>query len=221
MCRSGSRAAATSKMEGFVIIVNGCKPLTIITKRFILDVAAVLDPPLMCNGNVTTRNLELAFSWNFSKILGNINLLIISTFFNMSLLSLFKFFWKVFNVTTFTHVFRNLLMKSYVMIFKDVCQLVFNELSYLFHFLLALWKKRAVNTTKILTQLFSCEICEIFKNTYFEEHLRTTASEPFLLVKLILRTILKLNPIRTGSRQIDARQFKVDTILEQFNAVVP
>ena len=26
-------------------------------------------------------------------------------------------------------------------------------------------------------QVFPCEICEIFKNTYFEEHLRTTASE--------------------------------------------
>ena len=44
--RGGSRTAATSKMERFVIIVNGCKPLTIITKRSILDVAAVLDPPL-------------------------------------------------------------------------------------------------------------------------------------------------------------------------------
>ena len=47
MTRGGSRAAATSKMERFVIIVNGLKPLTIITKRSILDVAAVLDPPLM------------------------------------------------------------------------------------------------------------------------------------------------------------------------------
>ena len=27
------------------------------------------------------------------------------------------------------------------------------------------------------THLFSCEICEIFKNPYFEEHLRTTDSE--------------------------------------------
>ena len=44
---------ATSKMERFVIIVNGCfviivngfQPLTIITKRSILDVVAVLDPP--------------------------------------------------------------------------------------------------------------------------------------------------------------------------------
>ena len=27
------------------------------------------------------------------------------------------------------------------------------------------------------TQLFSCEICEIFKNTYFVEHLRTAASD--------------------------------------------
>ena len=44
--RDGSRAASTSKMERFVIIVNGFQPLTIITKRSILDVAAVLDPPL-------------------------------------------------------------------------------------------------------------------------------------------------------------------------------
>ena len=35
------------KMKRFVIIVNGWKPLTIITKRSILDVAAVLDPPLL------------------------------------------------------------------------------------------------------------------------------------------------------------------------------
>ena len=28
-----------------------------------------------------------------------------------------------------------------------------------------------------LTQVLSCEICEVFKNTYFEEHLRTTASK--------------------------------------------
>ena len=39
--------AATSKMELFVIIVNGFQPLTIITKCSILDVAAVLDPRLM------------------------------------------------------------------------------------------------------------------------------------------------------------------------------
>ena len=45
--RGGSRAAATSNMERFVIIVNGFQPLTIITKHFILDVAAALDPPLV------------------------------------------------------------------------------------------------------------------------------------------------------------------------------
>ena len=44
--RDGSRAAATSKMERFVIIVNGFQPLTIITKCSILDVAAALDPSL-------------------------------------------------------------------------------------------------------------------------------------------------------------------------------
>ena len=44
--RAGSRTASTSKMELFVIIVNGFQPLTIITKSSTLYVAAVLDPPL-------------------------------------------------------------------------------------------------------------------------------------------------------------------------------
>ena len=41
--RGGSRTAATSKMERFVITVNGFQPLTIITKHTILVVSAVLD----------------------------------------------------------------------------------------------------------------------------------------------------------------------------------
>ena len=52
MVRGGSRTAATSKMERFVIIVNGFQPLTIITKRSILDVAAVLDLLRMVVGNL-------------------------------------------------------------------------------------------------------------------------------------------------------------------------
>ena len=44
--RGGSRAAATSKIECFVIMVNDWKPLNIITKRSILEAAAVLNPPL-------------------------------------------------------------------------------------------------------------------------------------------------------------------------------
>ena len=44
--RGRSRAAATSKMECFVIIVNGWNPLTIIKKHSILDGAAALDPSL-------------------------------------------------------------------------------------------------------------------------------------------------------------------------------
>ena len=59
--RSGSRDAATSKMECFVIIVNGWKPLTIIRKHSIsiLDVAAALDPAL------TSRIAAYLFSINF------------------------------------------------------------------------------------------------------------------------------------------------------------
>ena len=44
--KGGSRAATTSKMECFVIKLNGFQPLAIITKRSILDVAAALDLPL-------------------------------------------------------------------------------------------------------------------------------------------------------------------------------
>ena len=44
--RGGSRTATTSKMEHLVIILNDWKPLTVITKRSILDVAAALDPLL-------------------------------------------------------------------------------------------------------------------------------------------------------------------------------
>ena len=42
LTRGRSRAAATSKMESFVITVNGWKPLTIITKLFILDVIIII-----------------------------------------------------------------------------------------------------------------------------------------------------------------------------------
>ena len=53
---------------------------------------------------------------------------------------------------------------------------------------------------RLLTQVFSCEICEIFKNIYFEEHLRMTASKdsthlgigPLFLLFLIKWTIFKL-----------------------------
>ena len=59
LTRGGSRGAATSKMESFVIIVNGCKPLTIITKRSILDVAAALDPPLTDRIQYAKYNIQL------------------------------------------------------------------------------------------------------------------------------------------------------------------
>ena len=49
MIRGGSRTAARFKMENFVKTGNGWKPLTIITKCSILDVGAVLDPPLVMN----------------------------------------------------------------------------------------------------------------------------------------------------------------------------
>ena len=45
--RGRSRTVATSKMEHFVITASGFQSLTTITKRSIVDVAAVLDTPLV------------------------------------------------------------------------------------------------------------------------------------------------------------------------------
>ena len=44
--RDGSRTTVTSKMELFVIIVNGFQLLTTITECSILDVAAILGPSM-------------------------------------------------------------------------------------------------------------------------------------------------------------------------------
>ena len=56
--RGGSSTAATFKVKRFVIIVNGWKPLTITTKRSILNVAAVLDPPLRLSDFYATQYLK-------------------------------------------------------------------------------------------------------------------------------------------------------------------
>ena len=45
--RGGSRTAARSKLELFVITVNSWKPITVFTKSSTMDVAAVLEPPLI------------------------------------------------------------------------------------------------------------------------------------------------------------------------------
>ena len=57
--RGGSKDVATSKVERFVIIVNGFQPLTIISKRSILNVEAVLDLPLVDLVGVVTRRMFL------------------------------------------------------------------------------------------------------------------------------------------------------------------
>ena len=64
--KGGSRAAATSKIEHFVTIVNGWKPLTIITKRSILDVAAALDQPLY--HEIFARAIRLYYAFQHACI---------------------------------------------------------------------------------------------------------------------------------------------------------
>ena len=60
--RGGSRTAATSRMEHFVIIVNSWKALIIITKSSIFNVAAVLDR--LCHNISTIRGFQMSInSW--------------------------------------------------------------------------------------------------------------------------------------------------------------
>ena len=68
--RDGSRAAATSKMERFAIIVNSFQPLPIITKHSILNIASVLDPPLLCiyESIIQWRYLKTAFILSVAQI---------------------------------------------------------------------------------------------------------------------------------------------------------
>ena len=65
LIRGGSRAAATSKLEGFVIIVNGWKP--IITKRSILDVAAALDL-LLLMAPIDFINNHKHSAWSYFRL---------------------------------------------------------------------------------------------------------------------------------------------------------
>ena len=64
--RGRSRTAATSKMQLFVTIVSSYQPLTIITKCSILDVAAVLDLPLITlNTSLLEGKLSLVVNQSF------------------------------------------------------------------------------------------------------------------------------------------------------------
>ena len=63
--RGGFRTAATSKMELFVVMVNGFQLLTIIRKCSILNVAGVLNPPLFTEALVC----ESVFGLNLGSVL--------------------------------------------------------------------------------------------------------------------------------------------------------
>ena len=69
LTRGGSRTAATSNTKLFVIIANGLQPLTIIIKCSILDVATVLDPPLLTGSSTLLMLLILLLPLLFSLLM--------------------------------------------------------------------------------------------------------------------------------------------------------
>ena len=117
--RGRSRTAATSKMERFVIIVNGCKPLTIITKRSILDVAAVLDPPL----NLFIILFILYNRSAFSKISLNIGILLRSFLINVLFNRVAYCFLINFNfLSPHTTHFDNIIIPPFIAL--ETCKIV-------------------------------------------------------------------------------------------------
>ena len=57
---------------------------------------------------------------------------------------------------------------------------------------IAFLKNFAIFTGKTPTQVFFCEYCGIFKNTYFEEHLPTADSECMKLIYGTTSYLLKM-----------------------------
>ena len=53
--------------------------------------------------------------------------------------------------------------------------------------------QKMLEKKEIPKQAFSCEIREVFKNTYFEDNLQTTASKFIGVTTLFHETILKKN----------------------------
>ena len=80
--RGGSRTAVASKVDRFVIIVNDWKLLTIITKRSISDVAAVLVPHLII--------LTKFYQFNHEVNILDIKLSLLLGFWNLVLICLFN-----------------------------------------------------------------------------------------------------------------------------------
>ena len=131
--RGGSRAAATSKKERFVIIANGFEPLTVITKRSILNAAAALDPPLLL-GKISLqskkqlteifrtckKNLTVNIIFNSSIGIRNVFRFkdIIPTFMNSKVV--YKFKCNICNDVYLGETKRHLLVRQYEHLGKSI-----------------------------------------------------------------------------------------------------
>ena len=59
--------------------------------------------------------------------------------------------------------------------------------------------------------MFSFEICDIFKNTYFEEHLQTATSELIVNINLLIELTLSWRrPISYRNQSIDLQSKSID-----------
>ena len=123
--RGGSRTAATSKMERFVMIVNGWKLLTIITKRSTLDVLAVLDPPLILIILTGMSSWSWALFWSKD--------------------------WRIIEISSINSAFKQLVNRLVVSNEKVHGRVLSLDISW--HWLLKKWLKILAFSTKFRTSL--------------------------------------------------------------------
>ena len=66
--RDGYRTPPTSKMEEFVIIAKGWRPLTIVTKSSILDIIGALEPlkPVLISLSFQLKTLGVTENTNYA-----------------------------------------------------------------------------------------------------------------------------------------------------------
>ena len=75
-----------------------------------------------------------------------------------------------------TDVIKKMFLKSTQNLMRNTCGVFFNKVANT----ACKFIKKQIPTP----QVFSCKFCEIFRNTFFTEHIRTTASEKSFIIEV-------------------------------------
>ena len=130
----------------------------------------------------------------------------------------FRYSWKIYIQCNFKHVGRNISHRCNLRTTNTqnnlqhvfLCYLLERKVFIAFiNFLIFSSSPEACNFIKkeALAQVFSCEFCEISKNTFFAEHLRTTVS-------IFLH--FSVNPFQAIHFSVNSSQFPISITPQNF-----